>query len=96
MRAAFEAERVLPRLAHRALERPSAEPCSGLTTQVTCGAGSASWAAEPGTYRVQVARGSGAASGLVVNAYVPESGAGAASLAAALSLAALRARARRA
>jgi hypothetical protein len=70
---------------------PMAEPCGAITTQVACGAGSASWSATPGTtYRVQVARGSGVGGSLIAYATVPVPEPGwSAGWAAALTLAAL-------
>jgi hypothetical protein len=72
---------------------PMAQACGALTTQVACGGGEASWVAEAGeTYRVQVSRGSGSASGLVVTAYVPEPAGALPFAAAALTLGWRRAR----
>jgi hypothetical protein len=53
---------------------PMAQPCSALTTQVACGAGTASWQAEAGqSYRVQITRGSGGGGGSLVGVVsVPE------------------------
>lgn len=74
---------------------PMAQPCGALTTQVACGAGSATWSAEAGqTYRVQITRGSGGGGSLTAVVSVPEPGAGAAGAAclALLALASRRAR----
>lgn len=76
---------------------PMAEACGALATQVSCGNDAATWVAEAGeTYRVQVTRGSGGASGLVVTATVPEPAGAISFAAAALALGALRARESRA
>jgi len=74
---------------------PMAQPCGALTTQLACGAGSATWSAEAGqTYRVQITRGSGGGGSLAAVVSVPEPGAGAAGAACLALLALARRRAR--
>jgi hypothetical protein len=76
---------------------PMAEACGALTGELACGAGQATWNAEPGhSYRVQVERSSGSSGGLVIVATVPEPGSGASSVATALAVAWLGRRASRA
>jgi hypothetical protein len=75
---------------------PMAQACGALTGELACGAGEASWNAEPGqSYRVQVERSAGGG-GLVIVATVPEPGSGASSVAAGLAMGWLGRRAARA